>query len=100
MNKGVRKRLFTSGMLALFVCSLLTAAYLLTFFSTTQMSSTDFLFKAQQNKKARSTVIVGIDQRSYRTLLPQYGVMTYWPRTLYGHVVHALNNAGAQSGNF
>jgi adenylate cyclase len=85
-----------AGKLAVLVCTLLTAAYLLTFFSTIQLSSTDFLFKAQQNKKARSTVIVGIDQRSYRTLLPQYGVMTQWPRTLYGHVVHALNNAGAR----
>ena len=73
MNKGVRNRLFMAGKLAVFVCTLLTAAYLLTFFSTIQLSSTDFLFKAQQNKKARSTVIVGIDQRSYRTLLPQYG---------------------------
>ena len=81
MTTRVRKRLMMSGGLALVVCGLLTAAYLLTFFSTTQIRSTDFLFKSRTNEHARSTVIVGIDQRSYRTLLPKYGAMTNWPRT-------------------
>lgn len=96
MTLHVRRRLFMSGGLALVACSLLTAAYLLTFFSTTQISSIDFLFKARTNDRARSTVIVGIDQRSYRTLLPTHGAMTNWPRSLYSNVVHALNHAGAR----
>jgi adenylate cyclase len=96
MTTRVRKRLFMSGGLALLACCLLTVAYLLTFFSTTQISSTDFLFKARTNDRARSTVIVGIDQRSYRSLLPTHGAMTNWPRSLYGHVAQALNHAGAR----
>ncbi len=96
MNSRVRKRLLMSGGLALTVCGLLTAAYLLTFFSTTQIRSTDFLFPSQTDGHARSTVIVGIDQRSYHTLLPKHGAMTNWPRTLYADVVHALQQAGAR----
>ena len=96
MTTRVRKRLLMSGGLALVVCGLLTAAYHLTFFSTTQIRSTDFLFKSRTNERARSTVIVGIDQRSYRTLLPKHGAMSNWPRTLYSDVVHALQHAGAR----
>ena len=96
MTTRVRRRLLMSGGLALVVGGLLTAAYLFTFFSTTQIRSTDFLFKSRTDEHARSTVIVGIDQRSYRTLLPKHGAMTNWPRTLYADVVHALQHAGAR----
>ncbi|MEX2490623.1 MAG: adenylate/guanylate cyclase domain-containing protein [Nitrospirales bacterium] len=85
-----------SGGMALAVGGLCAAAYLLTLFSTAQSRSTDFFFKTRAQESAHSTIIIGIDQRSYRELLPQYGAMTRWPRTLYGEVVRALQKAGAR----
>jgi adenylate cyclase len=96
MTRRVRKRLLLSLAIALVIAGLLTAAYLLTFLSTTQVRSTDFLFASSTQTHAASTVIVGIDQRSYRELLPQYGPMVSWPRSLYAQVVDRLSQAGAR----
>jgi adenylate cyclase len=82
--------------MALAVGCLLTIAYFFSFFSTAQSRSTDFFFKSRPDDSAHSTVIVGIDQQSYRELLPQFGAMTSWSRTLYGDVVRALRKAGAR----
>ncbi|MGH7166330.1 MAG: CHASE2 domain-containing protein, partial [Nitrospiraceae bacterium] len=40
--------------------------------------------------------IVGIDERSYRELLPKYGPQGNWPRTLYASALTALRQAGAR----
>ena len=42
------------------------------------------------SQPARSTVIIGIDQRSYRALLPEHGPLSQWPRTLYARALDAL----------
>ncbi|TAJ10839.1 MAG: adenylate/guanylate cyclase domain-containing protein [Nitrospirae bacterium] len=96
MTRSTKRRLLVSGALALAVASLLTAAYRLTFLSTTQIHSTDFLFASQGTDPAQATVIVGIDQRSYRALLPRYGPLVNWPRTLYAQAVDRLHEAGAR----
>lgn len=96
MTRSTKRRLLVSGGLALAVASLLTVAYRLTLFSTAQIQSTDFLFASQGTEPAQATVIVGIDQRSYRALLPQYGPLVNWPRTLYARAVDRLNEAGAR----
>ena len=94
MARSARKRLLVSVGLALVIGSLLTATYRLAFFSTAQLQSTDFLFRARSGERARATVIVGVDQRSYRELLPRYGTLVDWPRTLYAQALDALRQAG------
>src|SRR6266508_2737199 len=94
MARGTRKRLLVSLGLALAVSVLLSVAYSLTFLSTAQVQSHDFLFKARTGERARASAIVGIDQRSYRELLPQYGPLANWPRTLYARALDALQQAG------
>ena len=96
MPRRVRRRLLISSALTLVACTLLTVAYQFAFFSTSQIRSTDFLFASRTDVRARSTVVVGIDQRSYRTLIPQYGSMANWPRTLYAKVLDRLHQAGAR----
>lgn len=96
MTRGVRKRLFISLVIALIIAGLLTAAYLLTLLSTTQVRSTDFFFASSAQNQATTTVIVGIDQKSYRELLPTYGPMVSWPRTVYAKAVDQLAQAGAR----
>ncbi|MGH7164026.1 MAG: CHASE2 domain-containing protein, partial [Nitrospiraceae bacterium] len=96
MTRITRKRLAVSGALALIVGALVIASYLLSFFPALQTRSTDFLFVSHPDQRARSTVIVGIDERSYRELLPQYGPQGNWPRTLYARALTALRQAGAR----
>ena len=55
-----------------------------------QVAASDLLFKTRGSQPARSTVIVGIDQRSYRALLPAHGPLSQWPRTLYARALDAL----------
>ncbi len=96
MTRRVRKRLLLSLAIALTVAGALTLAYLFALLSTAQIRSTDFLFASSGQTRATSTVIVGIDQRSYRELLPQYGPMVSWPRSLYAQAVDRLAQAGAR----
>ena len=96
MTSRVRKRLLLSLAIALIIAGLLTVAYLLALLSTAQIRSTDFLFASSGQTRAVSTVMVGIDQRSYRELLPQYGPMVSWPRSLYAQAVDRLAQAGAR----
>ncbi len=96
MMRSTRRRLLVSGGLALAVGALCAAAYLAGLFATAQIKSTDFLFDAEAGHAAVATVIVGVDQRSYRELLPTYGPLVGWPRTLYAQAVAKLTAAGAR----
>ena len=96
MTRSARKRLLVSTALVLAVGALVAMAHHLTWFSTAQARSTDFLFKSRAGEQARSTVIVGIDQRSYSELLPQYGALVNWPRTLFARALDNLRQAGAR----
>jgi adenylate cyclase len=96
MTDPIRNRLLVSGGLALAIGALLAAAYQFSFFSTAQLRSTDFLFIPREGERARSTVIVGIDQRSSREVLAQHGAMVSWPRTYYARAVDVLAQAGAR----
>ena len=82
--------------LALAVAALAAVAYQLGWLATAQVRSTDFLFGSRGPERARATVLVGIDQRSYRELMPRHGAMVDWPRTLYGRAIDALARAGAR----
>ena len=92
MRKRTRWRLVASLGLGLAIAALVSAAYLLGLFSTAQLQSTDFLFRAR-TERARATVIVGIDQRSFQALLPRYGPPVEWPRALYAQALDALGLA-------
>lgn len=96
MTRSTRRRFLIGLGLGLATSVLLTAAYRLTFFSTAQIQSTDFLFQSHQAEPAQATVIVGIDQHSYRDLLPRYGPLVTWPRTLYARALDRLREAGAR----
>jgi CHASE2 domain-containing sensor protein len=58
--------------------------------ASAQIAASDLLFKTRASQPARSTVIIGIDQRSYRALLPEHGPLSQWPRTLYARALDAL----------
>jgi adenylate cyclase len=96
MTRQVRTRLVISLAIALVVAGLLALGHRLTLLSTAQVRSTDFLFASSTQTQAAATVIVGIDQRSYRELLPKYGPMVSWPRSLYAQAVNRLAQAGAR----
>jgi adenylate cyclase len=96
MSRPTRIRLLVSSGLALAVGALLTAAHHFSLFSSAQIQSTDFLFASRTTDQAESTVIIGIDQRTYRELLPRYGPLVTWPRTLYARALDALGRAGAR----
>jgi adenylate cyclase len=87
---------FISLVLSITVAALFTAAYQLRFFSSVQNQSSDVLFASRVAEHAQATVIVGIDQRTYRKLLPHYGALVVWPRTLYARTLDALRLAGAR----
>ena len=61
-----------------------------------QEMASDFLFVTRVVHPALSTVIVGIDERSHRTLIARHGAMSTWPRTLYAQAIDALATAGAR----
>src|SRR6185295_12015709 len=61
--------------------------------ASAQIAASDLLFKTRASQPARSTVIIGIDQRSYRALLPDHGPLSQWPRTLYARALDALRTA-------
>jgi CHASE2 domain-containing sensor protein len=82
--------------LALAVTAFTAAAYRLGWLATAQVRSTDFLFASRGPERARATVLVGIDLRSYRELMPRYGALVDWPCTLYARTLDALARAGAR----
>jgi adenylate cyclase len=68
----------------------LVVAYHLGVLASAQIAASDLLFKTRASQPARSTVIIGIDQKSYQALLPEHGPLSQWPRTLYAHALDAL----------
>jgi adenylate cyclase len=78
------------------VAAILTSAYQAHFLKTAQLRSTDLLFQSRPPAHGQSTVIIGVDERSYRELIPRYGAMFSWPRTLYATALTRLHNAGAR----
>ena len=81
--------------LALAVAVVLVLAAQMGLLATAQVSASDVLFKSRGRLPARSTVIIGIDQRSYQALLPRHGPLSQWPRTLYARVLDRLRGDGA-----
>src|SRR5579859_6182300 len=94
MQRRRRKRLLLSIGLALGVGALLSGLLRLQLLSTALVASTDFLFKIPMGAQARSTVIVGVDQRSVERLSPTYGSLTDWPRTVYANALDSITQAG------
>jgi adenylate cyclase len=90
LTRSQRKRLLASGAPALGVALVLATAFLLGLLGPTRARVGDLLFSVRPAQPARSTVIVGIDQKSYQALLPRHGPLSGWPRTLYAQALDAL----------
>ncbi len=86
-------RLLAICVIALVVAVPLAGAADLGVLATVQIAATDWLFKARAPRPPRVTVIVGIDQRSYQALLPEYGPLSQWPRALYARALDQLREA-------
>ena len=93
-GRGVRKRLLASLLPAVGVALVLAAACLWGLLAGGRARAGDLLFAARPVQPARSTTIVGIDQKSYQALLPRHGPLSAWPRTLYAQALDALGAAG------
>jgi adenylate cyclase len=96
LARRTRRRLLRSGALTLTVVGLLTAAQWLGLLAAAQTRAADLLFRSRTGAQARATVIVGIDETSYRELVERHGPMADWPRTLYADALGALHAAGAR----
>lgn len=94
LSRSGRKRLLASCVPALGVAVVLAAACLWGLLAGSRARIGDLLFAARPAQAARSTVIVGIDQKSYQALLPRHGPLSAWPRTLYARALDALATAG------
>jgi adenylate cyclase len=93
MTARERRRLLVAGLLGLGAGVAFTAAFAGNVASVAQTALVELLFRTRPPRSARSTVIVGIDQRSYQDLLAQHGPMSAWPRTLYARALDALADA-------
>ena len=90
------KQFAVGALLSLLVGSLLSAAFLSGLFANAQLRGTDFLFTDQTESFSGAIVIVGIDQRSYREMLPRHGPLVGWSRALYAQAIDRLRAAGAR----
>lgn len=93
LSRSRRKRLLASCGPAAGVALVLAAACLWGLLAGSRARMGDLLFAARPAQTARSTVIVGIDQKSYQALLPRHGPLSAWPRTLYARALDALATA-------
>jgi adenylate cyclase len=93
LNRSERKRLLASGVPALGVALVLASACLWGLLAASRARVGDLLFTTRPAQSARSTVIVGIDEKSYRALLARHGPLSAWPRTLYAEALDALRPA-------
>jgi adenylate cyclase len=93
LTRSERTRLLASGLPALGVAAVLAIAFLLGLLGASRARMSDLLFAVRPTATARSTVIVGIDRQSYHALLPRYGPLSSWPRTLYAQALDALRPA-------
>jgi len=88
-----RTRLLASGGPALGVALVLASACLWGLLAASRAQVGDLLFTVRPAQSARSTVIVGIDEKSYQALLARHGPLSAWPRTLYAEALDALRPA-------
>jgi adenylate cyclase len=93
LSRGARRRLLASCGPAAGVGLVLSMACLWGLLAGSRARMGDLLFAARPAQMARSTVIVGIDQKSYQALLPRHGPLSAWPRTLYARALDALGAA-------
>lgn len=93
LARSRRTRFLASGAPALGVALVLAAACLWGLLAASRARVGDLLFSARPAQSARSTVIVGIDEKSYQALLARHGPLSAWPRTLYADALDALRPA-------
>jgi adenylate cyclase len=86
-------RLLRTGILALLVALLLTAAFLLDTVAAARARAVDLLLLARPVQRATATVIVGVDERSAQRLRARYGPVAAWPRSVYARALDALRAA-------
>src|SRR5258705_77782 len=90
---GGLRALPRGGRPALGVALVLAAASLWGLLAASRARIGDLLFSTRPAQSARSTVIVGIDEKSYQALLARHGPLSAWPRTLYADALDALRPA-------
>jgi len=93
LSRSERTRLLTTGVPALGVALVLASACLWGLLAGSRARMGDLLFTVRPAQSARSTVIVGIDEKSYQALLARHGPLSAWPRTLYADALDALRPA-------
>ena len=93
LTRSERTRLLTTGVPALGVALVLASACLWGLLAGSRARMGDLLFTVRPAQSARSTVIVGIDEKSYQALLARHGPLSAWPRTLYAEALEALRPA-------
>src|SRR5687767_8421211 len=91
-----KRRLVQSALVGLGVGAAVLAASAIGVLDGIRTGALDLLFVTRPAEPARAAVIVGIDARSYRELLPAHGTMNTWPRTLYARAIDRLREAGAR----
>jgi adenylate cyclase len=95
-SRRARRRLLANGLLASAIALVLSGALLADVLATFRAQAIDLLFVTRPTRRAESTVVVGIDQRSYQALLTRHGPLSAWPRSLYARVLEALTAAGSR----
>ena len=93
LTRSQRTRLLASAVPALGVALVLATACLWGLLAASRARVGDLFFTVRPAQSARSTVIVGIDEKSYRALLARHGPLSAWPRTLYAEALDALRPA-------
>jgi len=93
LTRSERTRLLTTGVPALGVALVLASACLWGLLAGSRARMGDLLFTVRPAQSARSTVIVGIDEKSYQALLARHAPLSAWPRTLYADALEALRPA-------
>ena len=94
MKPGARRRLLVGAAIGGAVAAALGAAFLAGYLAGAQARAVDVLFLTRPTRPARACTLVGIDQRSYRELLPRHGTMPNWPRALYAQALARLGELG------
>jgi adenylate cyclase len=95
-GRRARRRALACAAVALAAGLLVAGVHRLAWFAAARARSIDFVFASRPVEPARATVVVGIDQASYRALLPRHGAMATWPRSLHARALDALRAAGAR----
>ncbi len=96
MTARARRRLLVAAGAGVTTGAALAVLFLGGHLAALQDRGVDFLFRSRPPERAAATLVVAIDQRSYRELLPRHGTLVNWPRALYAQAFDRLREGGAR----